>query len=89
MITENPKWVEVHENGEMIGGYWDCGSFRCSDSFMKALENHPVIRGNTFTGVWIDEFVNAFAKEDKEKKQRKQVKPKHKVPFWVQDWREK
>lgn len=87
------EWVEVYnEDGSVYRGYWDFGGFQCSDDFLKKLEQHPVIRGNCFTGVWIDDALGVEERllsklRETLDKPKKQHKPKHKVPFWVQDWR--
>ena len=52
------------------------------------------IVSSEITGVWIDDALGVEERllsklKETLDKPKKQHKPKHKVPFWVQDWRSK
>ena len=52
------------------------------------------IVSSEITGVWIDDTLGVEERllsklKETLDKPKKQHKPKHKVPFWVQDWRSK
>jgi len=82
-ITYNPtpdpnnwiikKWLETPK-GEFI----DTGVY--GQPYKKVG-----IVSSEITGVWIDEAVEY----DNQIKSKKQHKPKHKVPYWANDWRKK
>lgn len=73
-LSELLKWHE-RVKGEMIDTLAVHGN-----AYTKIIDN-----GLEITGVWVDESV-AYGTLNKSNKQHK---PKHKVPFWVQDWRSK
>lgn len=97
------EWVQLYsEDGSVYGGYWDFGGFQCSDDFLKKLEQHPVIRNNVFTCVWIDEASKLSKKQilylsekcleiklENTDAPKKQHKPRQNIPYWVSDWRNK